>query len=113
VPDIKIVNLGKTIHVGYSGNLRGALMANGIKPYRGINQYINCHGNGHCATCYVKVLRGEVNEKTIVEKFHPLAPKDDDVRLSCQVRVYDDIEVDTLTSPKVELPEAETADAAK
>ena len=112
MPDIKIVNLGRTVTVGYGGNLRGALLANGVNPYYGIAKYVNCHGMGHCCTCVVKVLRGDVNEKTLVERLHPLRPRGEGERLSCQVRVYGNLEIDTLLDPEEAPTEAEEAEKA-
>jgi ferredoxin len=161
MPDVKVVNLGKTIRAGHGANLRKALLNNGIQPYRGLAKYANCRGNGTCGTCQVDILRGETNEEPLIERMkarsqldvglagivggfalqavqilllqgtlaaivgwagglgmavgvlllahyqvaeRPLgifggALRDPKRRLACQVKVYGDIEIDTLTDP--------------
>jgi len=103
VPDVKIVNLDKTIVVGFGANLRQALLYNGVSPHKGFAKIANCHGSGGCCTCKVRLLRGDVSERSFAENWNPRAPRAEDERLSCQVRVFGDIEIDTLDNPPAAL----------
>lgn len=75
------------------------LRASGVSPHDSTAEYANCNGKGLCGTCAVEVLDGEVTGKTAQEKrrlrLPPLGSVDDpDVRLSCQCRVLDDLNVE-------------------
>jgi len=109
MPEVKVVNLGKRLRVGHGANLRKALLINGVSPYKGIAKVANCHGFGTCGTCTVDILRGETNEMTWLErlrsKLGKVTPKR---RLSCQVTVYGDIEIDTLTESTAATAESST-----
>jgi ferredoxin len=75
------------------------LRASGVSPHDSTAEYANCNGKGLCGTCAVEVVDGAVTERTAQEKrrlrLPPLGAVDNpDVRLSCQCRVLDDLDVD-------------------
>jgi len=91
----KITYGGTTIACEKGENLRDILIKNGIYPHNGASRYINCFGLGTCGTCAVSI-DGETNEMTKQETLRlslaPHCPKAG-LRLSCQVRVLNDIQV--------------------
>jgi 2Fe-2S ferredoxin len=92
MPKVKVVKKGKEIEVPADSNLMKALLANQVPVAS------SCHGDGVCGKCKVIVLHGESNlslvnetEKLLIEKFN--LKKNE--RISCQVSVLGDVEVDT------------------
>lgn len=94
MPNVKIVNLGKTIRVGHNANLRQALLHNKVTPYKGVAKFLNCHGFGTCGTCAVKLISGEVSAPSFLESLRGHGKA---TRLSCQTRVLGDLEIETMT----------------
>ena len=76
------------------------------RVYPGVNRYLNCLGFGLCGTCRVLVKKGMENlsPKTLIERVnlnaHPLTMlaaigHENEMRLSCQVRVNGDCTIET------------------
>jgi ferredoxin len=61
----------------------------------GIDILHRCGGNARCATCRVEVLEGEPTPVTEPEerRLSELKTRKDTTRLSCQIRVLDDLTV--------------------
>lgn len=61
----------------------------------GIDILHRCGGNARCATCRVEILAGEATEITEAEegRLARLTNREETSRLSCQVRVTDDLSV--------------------
>lgn len=108
MPTIKFLKEKKSIEVPAGANLRKAAMKAGVQVYPGIHQKLHCPGLGLCTTCKVYIKQGHenVSKKGIWESlsllglFNPLAfwarlGHEDELRLSCQTKVYGDIEVET------------------
>ena len=57
-----------------------------------------CGGNARCATCKVLILAGDAGPMTDAERerLDRIADRPDNLRLSCQVQVRDDLTVDVL-----------------
>ncbi|CUS96950.1 2Fe-2S iron-sulfur cluster-binding protein [Candidatus Kryptobacter tengchongensis] len=119
MPIIKFEREGRSIEVPKGANLRKAALKAGINVYKGINQFLNCQGHGLCGTCRVEIIQGDknVNSKTPKEEWvlkgkfliaHKVNPN---LRLSCQVKVEDDIVV--LTMPNYEIDKEETKERIK
>ena len=55
-----------------------------------------CGGNARCATCKVLILAGDAGPMTDAERerLERIADRPDNLRLSCQVQVRDDLTVD-------------------
>jgi len=69
----------------------------------GIDILHRCGGNARCTTCRVEVLAGDPGEVGELER-NRLAMEaglDDHVRLSCQVRVNDDLKVKVINQASV------------
>jgi ferredoxin len=102
MPKVTFVNEKKEIEVPEGANLRDEAMKAGIQVYKGLDRYLNCRGNGLCGTCRVLVKKGMENltPKGWLERFK-LATMlssighEDEMRLSCQVRVNGDCTVET------------------
>ncbi len=94
---------GREIKCTRGTPLRDVLLQDaGLSPHNDATAYANCNGNGVCGTCAVQILDmavGEnVGEPTTQERrrtrLPPLHGSDvPNLRLSCQTRVLDDVEV--------------------
>lgn len=92
MPTIEFLNAGKKVECGQYANLRKTALLHDVEVYKGIDQKLNCRGNGLCGTCLVEVVEGGENlsPKTRREQFQ-LKGKPDNRRLSCQCQVMGDI----------------------
>ena len=106
MPKVTFVNEKQEVEVPEGANLRQEAMKAGVSVYPGINRYLNCRGLGLCGTCRVLVKKGmeNLNTKTLIERVnltaHPLTMfaaigHEDEMRLSCQVRVNGDCTIET------------------
>ncbi|MCH8828484.1 MAG: (2Fe-2S)-binding protein [Planctomycetes bacterium] len=108
MPKIKFIKEKKEIEVPEGANLRKEALKAGIEVYPGIHKkwFANCHGNGICCSCRVHVKKGQenVSKPGIWEKFNcAINPfgffsklgHEQELRLSCQTKVYGDCEVET------------------
>ena len=82
----------RKVEVGKFANLRKAALKAGIDVYVGVDRLINCHGNGFCGTCSMKIVEGMENlsPRTEIEN-KLLAGEAEDVRLACQCEVLGDV----------------------
>ena len=92
MPTIEFLNAGKKVECGQYANLRKTALLHDVEVYKGIDQKLNCRGNGLCGTCLVEVVEGGENlsPQTRREQFQ-LKGKPDNRRLSCQCQVMGDI----------------------
>ena len=69
----------------------------------GIDILHRCGGNARCTTCRVEVLAGDPGEMGELERNRLAMETDlpDHVRLSCQVRVQDDLKVQVINQVSV------------
>jgi ferredoxin len=108
MPSVKFVTEKKTIEVPSGSNLRKEALKAGIEVYPGIHKHFlfNCHGFGHCASCCVRIKKGQenVSPQTLFERMRMIlglftsnARKghEKELRLACRTRVLGDIEVET------------------
>jgi len=106
MPKVVFVKEKKDIDVPAGSNLRQEARKAGVAIYGGIDKYLNCRGLGLCGTCkvYVKAGMENLSPKTLMEKvnlnLHPLTAfaaigHEDEIRLSCQVKVNGDCTVET------------------
>jgi ferredoxin len=106
MPKVVFVNEKQEIEVAAGANLREAARQAGIAIYKGLDQYLNCRGLGLCGTCRVLVKKGMENlsPKSTMERInfntHPLTMlarigHEEEMRLSCQVRVNGDCTIET------------------
>ena len=69
----------------------------------GIDILHRCGGNARCTTCRVEILSGEIGEKT-EDEIAILATKEglsENIRLSCQIRVSEDMHVRVINQASV------------
>lgn len=69
----------------------------------GIDILHRCGGNARCTTCRVEILSGEIGEKT-EDEIAILSTKEgitENMRLSCQIRVADDMHVRVINQASV------------
>ncbi len=109
MPKITFVKEKKQIEVPEGANLRKEALKNGITMHEGVHQYLNCRGNGLCASCRVNVKKGmeHVRRKRWWESaynpFWILNPlwlfarisHEQEMTLACQDKVMGDCEVET------------------
>lgn len=106
MPKVTFVNEKQEIEVPAGANLRQEALKAGIGVYTTLHRYLNCRGLGLCGTCRVLVKKGMENldSKTLLERAnlntHPLTMlaaigHEDEMRLSCQVRVNGDCTIAT------------------
>jgi ferredoxin len=106
MPKIIFAKEKKEIEVEAGANLREEARKVGINVYKGPDLYLNCRGLGLCGTCRVLIKSGRehLNPKTFREKInfnlHPLGMlaalgHEDELRLSCQVKVNGDCTIET------------------
>lgn len=115
MPTVRFLREGIEVEVEEGANLRTVAQEVGVQVYQKPWSYgLNCHGFGHCGTCRVAVKNDTMqgtSDLSFMEMLQfkigwPLsAPpfinvfdyigKEDELRLSCQVTVEDDIDVYT------------------
>jgi ferredoxin len=99
VPTITFVREKVKVEVPEGDNVRYPALEHDVPVYCGMWKFANCHGNGLCGTDRVAVYpASNTNELTFMEKFwlRNDLKKNPNVRLACQVRVYGDVNVETL-----------------
>ena len=102
MPKVTIANEKRDIEVPAGANLRQAAREAGVEIYGGVHRFLNCRGLGLCGTCRVLVKKGMENlsPRGPLERFK-LATMlssighEDEMRLSCQVRVNGDCTIET------------------
>jgi len=101
MPTVEFLNAGKKVDCGQYANLRKVALLHDVPVYKGIDEKINCQGNGLCGTCIVEVVEGAGNlsPKTRREKLR-LKGQPANRRLSCQCHVMGDITC--ITSPALD-----------
>ena len=88
MPNVTFTNWNKTVRTGPLANLRAIAHFAGISLHNGAAKAMNCHGNGLCGTCRVKVASNEaLTPPTFFAKAHGCPGP---MRLACQARVASD-----------------------
>ncbi len=106
MPKVTFVKEKRTIEVPEGANLRAEARKNGIEMNPGIHKYLNCLGFGQCASCCVKITKGEENvsrqglREWLRFLIGPLTflmriGNEKSMRLSCQCQVLGDCEIET------------------
>ena len=75
---------------------------------QGIDILHRCGGNARCTTCRVEIIQGDPGEIREAEKAVMATKPDmtDHMRLSCQVRVIDDLHVKVINQASIKGMEA-------
>ena len=109
MPKVTFVNENRTVEVESGASLRYAALENDVPLYCmwfGLSKYANCHGNGLCWTDRIRISPASaVNPRTPLEKAMTNVGtlkknRDPQVRLACQVQVFEDCEVRTRCKSK-------------
>src|SRR5579859_6510511 len=61
MPTVEFLNEGKKVDCGQYANLRKVALLHNVPVYKGIDEKINCQGNGLCGTCIVEIVEGADN----------------------------------------------------
>jgi ferredoxin len=101
MPTVEFLNAGKNVDCGQYANLRKVALLHDIPVYKGIDEKVNCQGNGLCGTCIVEIVEGadHLSPMTRREKLR-LKGQAANRRLSCQCQVMGDITC--ITSPALD-----------
>jgi ferredoxin len=101
MPRVEFLNAGKIVECGQYANLRKLALLHDVPVYKGIDEKINCQGNGVCGTCVMQIVEGQdqLSSPTRREKFK-LNGKLPERRLSCQCQVMGDLCV--VTAPALD-----------
>ena len=102
MPKVKFIKEKKEIEVPAGANLRQEARKAGIEVYSGLARYLNCFGHGTCGTCRVLVKKGMENlsprgplERFTLFRMLATIGHEQEMRLSCQVKVLGDCTVET------------------
>lgn len=98
---VEFLNAGKKVECGQYANLRKVALLHDVPVYAGLNEKINCRGNGLCGTCVMEIVEGrdKLSPPTRREK-HKLKGQLPQRRLSCQCQVMGDLCV--VTAPALD-----------
>ena len=97
--DITYIRENVRVEVPEGDTVRYPALENDVPVYCGLWKFANCHGNGMCGTDRVSVSpSANINPLTFMEKFwlRKDLRKNPNLRLACQVRVYGDVNVETV-----------------
>ena len=95
--EIQFVKQRRTIKAEEGETIREAAIRNKLSIYSHIFKILNCRGRGLCHSCVVKVESGNTEPRNKIED-QQLAGKlgeNPDLRLACQVKVSDDLVIET------------------
>ena len=83
--------------VGVTNVVNGRRLVLGIMD-AGVDILHRCGGNARCTTCRVEVIEGNAGAQTDaeIERLSRVNDKPDNLRLSCQIQVRDDLTVKVL-----------------
>jgi len=99
MPTITYVRENVHVEVPEGDTVRYPALENDVPVYCGLWKFANCHGNGMCGTDRVAISpSANTNPLTFMEKFwlRKDLQKNPNLRLACQVRVYGDVDVETV-----------------
>jgi ferredoxin len=103
MPTVEFLDAGKKIDCGQYANLRKVALLHDVEVYKGIDQVVNCRGNGLCGTCVMEIVEGldNLSPKNIRERnCFKLHGKPENYRLSCQTQVMGDVVCVTALDPR-------------
>lgn len=98
MPIINYVRENVQVEVPEGDTIRYPALEHDVPVYCGVWKFVNCHGNGLCASDRVVVSPAtNTNELSFLEKLRLGSDlkKNPGMRLACQVRVFGDVTVET------------------
>ena len=95
--EIQFVKQRRTIKAEEGETIREAAIRNKLSIYSHIFKILNCRGRGLCHSCTVKVVSGNTEPRNEIEDQQLVGRlgKNPDLRLACQVKVSDDLVIET------------------
>ena len=87
-----------TVEAKYPQTIREAALTGNVNIYAGLRSLLNCHGNGRCGSCTVKVDADNASKVSAKPPAEHKSIPDHEVRLACQAVVLHDVVVDIINN---------------
>lgn len=85
-----------TAEAKFPQTIRDVALDAKVNIYGGIRQLLNCHGNGRCGSCKVKVDADNASKISAKPPAEHHEISDPEIRKACQAVVLSDVVVDLL-----------------
>ena len=95
--EIQFIKQNRTIKAAEGETVREAAIRNKLSIYPHIFKVLNCRGRGLCHACAIKIVSGNAEPKNEIEsqQLAKKLKKKPELRLACQVKVLDNITIET------------------
>ena len=95
--EIQFIKQNRTIEAEQGETIREAAIRNKLSIYPHIFKVLNCRGRGLCHTCSIKIVSGNAEPKNEIEnqQLAKKLKKNPELRLACQVKVSDNMTIET------------------
>jgi ferredoxin len=96
--EVEFIKQNRIIKAEPGETIREAAIRNKLSIYSHIFKVINCRGRGLCHTCAIKIVSGDADPRNEVEneQLAKKLKKNPELRLACQVKVSNNISVETM-----------------
>ena len=95
--ELQFIKQKRTIKAKKGETIRKTAIRNKLSIYPHIFKILNCRGRGLCHSCAIKIVSGDAEPRNEIEN-QQLAgklKKNPELRLACQVKVLDNMTVET------------------
>ena len=98
--EIEFTKQNRTIKAELGETIREAAIRNKLSIYPHIFKVLNCRGRGLCHTCAIKIVSGDAEPRNDIEneQLAKKLKKNPELRLACQVKVSNNMSVETHVS---------------
>ena len=95
--ELQFIKQKRIIRAEKGETIREAAIRNKLSIYPHIFKILNCRGRGLCHACAVKIISGKSEPKNEIEnqQLAKKLKKNPDLRLACQVKVSDNMTIET------------------
>ena len=95
--ELQFIKQNRTIKAEQGETIREAAIRNKLSIYPHIFKVLNCRGRGLCHACAIKIISGNAEPKNEIEneQLAKKLKKDPEIRLACQVRISDNLTIET------------------
>jgi len=95
--ELQFIKQNRTIQAEQGETIREAAIRNKLSIYPHIFKILNCRGRGLCHSCAIKIFSGNVEPKNEIEnqQLAKKLKKNPELRLACQVKVSDNMTIET------------------
>ena len=95
--EIQFIKQNRTIKAVEGETVREAAIRNKLSIYPHVFKALNCRGRGLCHACAIKIVSGNAEPKNKIEseQLAKKLKKDPELRLACQVKVLDNMTIET------------------